>query len=105
MSSNYVPFQLVSVLLIRRWFELAKDIVAVPCRCPGWMPQGCAFIERRQFAMPVPVMAESVDHQKRFQAAVDVIQNLPKSGGRLVYRDITYIYLIPVISYNRIGSV
>ncbi|XP_014014148.1 acyl-CoA-binding domain-containing protein 4 isoform X1 [Salmo salar] len=45
------------------------------------MPQGCAFIERRQFAMPVPVMAESVDHQKRFQAAVDVIQNLPKSGA------------------------
>uniref|UniRef100_A0A674B738 Acyl-CoA binding domain containing 4 n=1 Tax=Salmo trutta TaxID=8032 RepID=A0A674B738_SALTR len=31
--------------------------------------------------MPVPVMAESVDHQKRFQAAVDVIQNLPKSGA------------------------
>ncbi|CAB1312151.1 unnamed protein product [Coregonus sp. 'balchen'] len=31
--------------------------------------------------MPVPVMAESVDHQKRFQAAVDVIQNLPKNGS------------------------
>lgn len=31
--------------------------------------------------MPVPAMAESViDHQKRFQAAVDVIQNLPKNG-------------------------
>ncbi|XP_024242821.1 acyl-CoA-binding domain-containing protein 4 isoform X1 [Oncorhynchus tshawytscha] len=45
------------------------------------MPQDCALIERRQFAMPVPVMAESVDHQKRFQAAVDVIQNLPKSGA------------------------
>lgn len=31
--------------------------------------------------MPVPAMAEPVvDHQKRFQAAVDVIQNLPKNG-------------------------
>nr|XP_046232454.1 acyl-CoA-binding domain-containing protein 4 [Scatophagus argus]XP_046232455.1 acyl-CoA-binding domain-containing protein 4 [Scatophagus argus]XP_046232456.1 acyl-CoA-binding domain-containing protein 4 [Scatophagus argus] len=32
--------------------------------------------------MPVPAMAEPmVDHQKRFQAAVDVIQNLPKNGS------------------------
>ncbi|KAM9837613.1 acyl-CoA-binding domain-containing protein 4 [Aulostomus maculatus] len=32
--------------------------------------------------MPVPAMAEpAVDHQKRFQAAVDVIQNLPKNGS------------------------
>ncbi|XP_041829189.1 acyl-CoA-binding domain-containing protein 4 [Melanotaenia boesemani] len=32
--------------------------------------------------MPVPVMAEPVvDHQKRFQAAVDVIHNLPKNGS------------------------
>ncbi|KAG7226587.1 hypothetical protein INR49_003744 [Caranx melampygus] len=31
--------------------------------------------------MPVPAMAEPVvDHQKRFQAAVDVIHNLPKNG-------------------------
>ncbi|XP_068161377.1 acyl-CoA-binding domain-containing protein 4 isoform X2 [Antennarius striatus] len=31
--------------------------------------------------MPVPAMAEpGVDHQKQFQAAVDVIQNLPKNG-------------------------
>ncbi|KAM4624070.1 acyl-CoA-binding domain-containing protein 4 isoform 4-T4 [Polymixia lowei] len=31
--------------------------------------------------MPVPTMAEPVvDHQKRFQAAVDVIHNLPKNG-------------------------
>lgn len=34
--------------------------------------------------MPVPAMAEPViDHQKRFQAAVDVIQNLPKNGMRV----------------------
>ncbi|XP_019902061.1 acyl-CoA-binding domain-containing protein 4 isoform X2 [Esox lucius] len=46
------------------------------------MPRGCA-IERRPFAMPVPVsvMAESMDHQKRFKAAVDVIHNLPKNGS------------------------
>uniref|UniRef100_A0A3Q1ELL6 Acyl-CoA binding domain containing 4 n=1 Tax=Acanthochromis polyacanthus TaxID=80966 RepID=A0A3Q1ELL6_9TELE len=32
--------------------------------------------------MPVPAMAEPVvDHQKRFQAAVDVIHNLPKNGS------------------------
>lgn len=32
--------------------------------------------------MPVPAMAEpAVDHQKRFQAAVDVIHNLPKNGS------------------------
>lgn len=33
--------------------------------------------------MPVPAMAaeSAVDHQKRFQAAVDVIQNLPKNGS------------------------
>uniref|UniRef100_UPI003AAF48A0 acyl-CoA-binding domain-containing protein 4 n=1 Tax=Centroberyx gerrardi TaxID=166262 RepID=UPI003AAF48A0 len=32
--------------------------------------------------MPVPSMAEpAVDHQKRFQAAVDVIHNLPKNGS------------------------
>ncbi|XP_034564075.1 acyl-CoA-binding domain-containing protein 4 isoform X2 [Notolabrus celidotus] len=32
--------------------------------------------------MPVPAMAEPVvDHQRRFQAAVDVIHNLPKSGS------------------------
>ncbi|XP_035002482.1 acyl-CoA-binding domain-containing protein 4 [Hippoglossus stenolepis] len=32
--------------------------------------------------MPVPVMEEPVvDHQKRFQAAVDVIHNLPKNGS------------------------
>ncbi|KAF3691476.1 Acyl-CoA-binding domain-containing protein 4 [Channa argus] len=32
--------------------------------------------------MPVPAMAEHVvDHQKRFQAAVDVIHNLPKNGS------------------------
>ncbi|XP_075889762.1 acyl-CoA-binding domain-containing protein 4 isoform X2 [Nelusetta ayraudi] len=32
--------------------------------------------------MPVPAMAEPVvDHQKRFQAAVDVIQNLPRNGS------------------------
>ncbi|CAJ1080570.1 acyl-CoA-binding domain-containing protein 4 [Xyrichtys novacula] len=32
--------------------------------------------------MPVPAMAELVvDHQKRFQAAVDVIHNLPKNGS------------------------
>ncbi|XP_026207792.1 acyl-CoA-binding domain-containing protein 4 [Anabas testudineus] len=32
--------------------------------------------------MPVPAMAETVvDHQKRFQAAVDVIHNLPKNGS------------------------
>ncbi|KAJ3607509.1 hypothetical protein NHX12_024560 [Muraenolepis orangiensis] len=31
--------------------------------------------------MPVPTMAElPPDHQRRFQAAVDVIQNLPKDG-------------------------
>ncbi|KAL0984451.1 hypothetical protein UPYG_G00141720 [Umbra pygmaea] len=44
------------------------------------MPQSC---HRQTFAMPVPVqaMAESVDHQKRFQAAVDVIHNLPKNGS------------------------
>ncbi|XP_019126928.1 acyl-CoA-binding domain-containing protein 4 isoform X2 [Larimichthys crocea] len=34
-----------------------------------------------QSVMPVPAMADLVvDHQKRFQAAVDVIHNLPKSG-------------------------
>ncbi|XP_028989660.1 acyl-CoA-binding domain-containing protein 4 [Betta splendens] len=32
--------------------------------------------------MPVPAMAElAVDHRKRFQAAVDVIHNLPKNGS------------------------
>ncbi|XP_056222715.1 acyl-CoA-binding domain-containing protein 4 isoform X1 [Seriola aureovittata] len=32
--------------------------------------------------MPVPAMAEPVvDHQKRFQAAVDLIHNLPKNGS------------------------
>lgn len=32
--------------------------------------------------MPVPVMDQpGVDHQKRFQAAVDVIHNLPRSGS------------------------
>lgn len=32
--------------------------------------------------MPVPTMAEPVlDHQRRFQAAVDVIHNLPKNGS------------------------
>ncbi|KAM9816685.1 acyl-CoA-binding domain-containing protein 4 [Neosynchiropus ocellatus] len=32
--------------------------------------------------MPVPAMAEpAIDHQRRFQAAVDVIQNLPKNGS------------------------
>ncbi|XP_071318318.1 acyl-CoA-binding domain-containing protein 4 isoform X2 [Trachinotus anak] len=32
--------------------------------------------------MPVPAMAEpAVDHKKRFQAAVDVIHNLPKNGS------------------------
>ncbi|XP_056153470.1 acyl-CoA-binding domain-containing protein 4 [Lampris incognitus] len=32
--------------------------------------------------MPVPTMAEAlVDHKKRFQAAVDVIHNLPKNGS------------------------
>ncbi|KAM8836722.1 acyl-CoA-binding domain-containing protein 4 isoform 2-T6 [Spinachia spinachia] len=32
--------------------------------------------------MPVPAMAEPVvDHQRRFQAAVDVIHNLPKDGS------------------------
>ncbi|XP_044033533.1 acyl-CoA-binding domain-containing protein 4 isoform X3 [Siniperca chuatsi] len=32
--------------------------------------------------MPVPAMAEPVvDHQKQFQAAVDVIHNLPKNGS------------------------
>ncbi|XP_020496041.1 acyl-CoA-binding domain-containing protein 4 isoform X2 [Labrus bergylta] len=32
--------------------------------------------------MPVPAMAECVvDHQRRFQAAVDVIHNLPKNGS------------------------
>lgn len=32
--------------------------------------------------MPVPIMAEpALDHQKRFQAAVDVIHNLPKNGS------------------------
>ncbi|XP_035521212.1 acyl-CoA-binding domain-containing protein 4-like [Morone saxatilis] len=32
--------------------------------------------------MPVPAMAETVvDHQRRFQAAVDVIHNLPKNGS------------------------
>ncbi|XP_013882625.1 acyl-CoA-binding domain-containing protein 4 [Austrofundulus limnaeus] len=32
--------------------------------------------------MPVPAMAEpAVDHQRRFQAAVDVIHNLPKDGS------------------------
>ncbi|XP_074518600.1 acyl-CoA-binding domain-containing protein 4 [Halichoeres trimaculatus] len=32
--------------------------------------------------MPVPAMAEAVvDHQKRFQVAVDVIHNLPKNGS------------------------
>lgn len=30
--------------------------------------------------MPVLKMAESGDHQRQFQAAVDVIQNLPKNG-------------------------
>lgn len=35
----------------------------------------------KRIVMPVPAMAEPViDHQKRFQAAVDVIQNLPKNG-------------------------
>lgn len=33
------------------------------------------------FTMPVPAVAEPVvDHQKQFQAAVDVIHNLPKNG-------------------------
>uniref|UniRef100_A0A3Q3VS40 ACB domain-containing protein n=1 Tax=Mola mola TaxID=94237 RepID=A0A3Q3VS40_MOLML len=32
--------------------------------------------------MPVPALAEPlVDHQKQFQAAVDVIQNLPKNDS------------------------
>lgn len=32
--------------------------------------------------MPVPTMAEpALDHQRRFQAAVDVIHNLPKNGS------------------------
>ncbi|XP_039978970.1 acyl-CoA-binding domain-containing protein 4 isoform X2 [Xiphias gladius] len=32
--------------------------------------------------MPVPAMAEPlIDHQKRFQAAVDVVHNLPKNGS------------------------
>lgn len=30
--------------------------------------------------MPALKMAESGDHQRQFQAAVDVIQNLPKNG-------------------------
>lgn len=30
--------------------------------------------------MPGLKMAESGDHQRQFQAAVDVIQNLPKNG-------------------------
>lgn len=37
--------------------------------------------ETSHSVMPVPAMAEPmVDHQKRFQAAVDVIHNLPKNG-------------------------
>lgn len=37
--------------------------------------------QNKRVAMPVPAMAEPVvDHQKRFQAAVDVIQNLPRNG-------------------------
>uniref|UniRef100_A0AAV2LIU6 ACB domain-containing protein n=1 Tax=Knipowitschia caucasica TaxID=637954 RepID=A0AAV2LIU6_KNICA len=32
--------------------------------------------------MPVPIMAEpALDHERRFQAAVDVIHNLPKNGS------------------------
>ncbi|KAM7371293.1 hypothetical protein PAMP_010776 [Pampus punctatissimus] len=42
-----------------------------------------AYSEIEQVSvMPVPAMAEPVvDHQKRFQAAVDVIHNLPKNGS------------------------
>lgn len=40
--------------------------------------------------MPVPAMVEPVvDHQRRFQAAVEVIQNLPKDG---MYSHHIYIF-------------
>lgn len=38
-------------------------------------------IRRARSVMPVPAVAQPVvDHQRRFQAAVDVIHNLPKDG-------------------------
>uniref|UniRef100_A0A3Q2YK77 Uncharacterized protein n=1 Tax=Hippocampus comes TaxID=109280 RepID=A0A3Q2YK77_HIPCM len=38
-------------------------------------------IKRKKRALLVPEMSESVmDHQKRFQAAVNVIHKLPKKG-------------------------
>nr|XP_023660190.1 acyl-CoA-binding domain-containing protein 4 isoform X2 [Paramormyrops kingsleyae] len=51
--------------------------------CPGWMPRD-TFSGRGPASLPAGTMTEPKDHcQKRFQAAVDVIQKLPKNG---VYR-------------------
>ncbi|XP_062382567.1 acyl-CoA-binding domain-containing protein 4 isoform X2 [Sardina pilchardus] len=43
--------------------------------------QPCVGIAALRTVMPALKMAESGDHQRQFQAAVDVIQNLPKNGS------------------------
>lgn len=58
------------ILLWEKWHQILSVLAVVPPAGPD-----------RISVMPVPAMAQPViDHQKRFQAAVDVIQNLPKNG-------------------------
>ncbi|KAA8581134.1 hypothetical protein FQN60_002715 [Etheostoma spectabile] len=78
------PFLCFSRVRILCWFQALEsltetnslvDIVQV------MMASGRTHSNETEQAMPVLAMAEPVlDHQKRFQAAVDVIHNLPKNG-------------------------